>query len=68
MALMFNAVRITSLSAKTGSTLDGVCKYIKHTLGKNTLHIGKFEFKKCILGISAVIASTNLRDLFSDLT
>ena len=31
-------------------------------------HIGKFEFKKCILGISSVIASTNLRDLFSDPT
>ena len=31
-------------------------------------HIGKFEFKKCIFLNSAVIASTNLSDLFSDLT
>ena len=30
--------------------------------------IGKFEFKKCIFWNSAVIASTDLSDLFSDLT
>ena len=30
-------------------------------------HIGKFEFKKCIFFIPAVIACPDLRDLFSDL-
>ena len=32
------------------------------------VHIGKFEFKKCIFFIPAIIASTDLSDLFSDLT